>query len=59
MTVTLMKTFFEELQPRIVNYRDYKYFGNDKFRTDLLSEFGKANKYKRNRKQVKELAQCM
>ena len=43
MTVTLMKTFFEELQPRIVNYRDYKYFGNDKFRTDLLSEFGKAN----------------
>ena len=42
MTVTVMKTFFEKLQPRVVNYRDYKYFEND-FRTDLLSEFGKAN----------------
>ena len=43
MTVTVMKTFFEKLQPRVVNYRDYKYFENDKFSTDLLSEFGKAN----------------
>ena len=43
MTLTVMKTFFEKLQPRVVNYRDYKYFENDKFRTDLLSEFGKAN----------------
>ena len=43
MTVTVMKTFFEKLQPRVVNYRDYKYFENDRFRTDLLSEFGKAN----------------
>ena len=33
----------EKLQPREVNYRDYKYFENNKFRTDLLSEFGKAN----------------
>ena len=32
-----------ELQPRVVYYRDYKHFENDKFRTDLLSEFGKAN----------------
>ena len=43
MTVTAMKTFFEKLQPRVVYYRDYKHFENDKFRTDLLSEFGKAN----------------
>ena len=42
-TVTVMKTFFEKLQPRVVNYRDYKYFDIDKFRTDWLSEFGKAN----------------
>ena len=41
--VTVIKTFFEKLQPRVVNYRDYKYFENDRFRTDLLSEFGKAN----------------
>ena len=43
MTVTVMKTFFEKLQPRVVNYRDYKYFENDRSRTDLLSEFGKGN----------------
>ena len=41
-----MKTFYEKLQPRRVNYRDYKYFENDGFRTDLLSEF-------RTSKQVK------
>ena len=38
-----MKIFFEKLQPRVVNYRDYKYFENDRFRNDLLSEFGEAN----------------
>ena len=43
MTVTVMKTFFEKLQPRVVNYRDNKHFENDKFKADLLSEFGKAN----------------
>ena len=43
MTVTVMKTFFEKLQPRVLKYRDYKYFANDKFRTDLLSGLGKAN----------------
>ena len=43
MTVTVMKACFEKLQPTIVNYRDYKYFENDRFRTDLLPEFGKAN----------------
>ena len=43
MTVTVMKTFFEKLLPRVVNDRDYKYFENDRFSTDLLSEFGKEN----------------
>ena len=43
MTVTAMKTLFEKLQPRVENYRDHKYFENDRFRTDLLSQFGKAN----------------
>ena len=43
MTVTVMKTFFEKLQPRVVKYRNYKYFENGKFRTDLLSEFDKTN----------------
>ena len=49
MAVTAMKTFFEKLQPRVVNYRDYEYFQNDKFRIDLLSEFVKAKiKEKKN-----------
>ena len=43
MTVTVIKTFFEKLQPRVVNHSDYKHFENDKLRTDLLPEFGKAN----------------
>ena len=43
MTVTVMKTYSEELQLRVVNYRDYKYFENDRFRTELLSELGNAN----------------
>ena len=43
MPVTVMKTFFKKLQTRVVNYRDYKYFEDDRFKTDLLSELGKGN----------------
>ena len=43
MRVTVIKTYSEKLQPRVVNYRDYRYLENDRFRTDLLSEFGNAN----------------
>ena len=35
MTITVMKATFEKLQPRVVNYRDYK--------ADLLSELSKGN----------------
>ena len=37
-TVTIMKVSFQRLQPRIVNYRDYRRFQNDVFRAELLSE---------------------
>ena len=43
MTVTVMKATFEKLQPRVVTYRDYKYFENSRFRSDLLSELSKTN----------------
>ena len=43
MTVTVMKATFDKLQLRLVNYRDYKYFENCRFRADLLSESSKAN----------------
>ena len=43
MTITVMKATFEKLQPRVVNYRDYKYFENCRFRADLLSELIKVD----------------
>ena len=43
ITVTVMKTTVEKLQPRAVNYRDYKYFEKCRFRADLLSELSNAN----------------
>ena len=38
MTVTIMKASFQRLQPRIINYRDYRRLQNDVFREELLSE---------------------
>ena len=29
MTVTVMKMHFQKLQPRVINYRDYKHFQNE------------------------------
>ena len=41
MTVTLMKTYFQGLDPTGINYyRDYKKFHNDLFRSDVHSKFG-------------------
>ena len=38
MTVTITKMTFQKLKPRIVNYRDYKFFDNARYRNDLLQE---------------------
>ena len=35
MVVTVMKTSFERLKPRVINYRDYKSFENKIFREEL------------------------
>ena len=43
ITVTVTKATFTTLQPRVVNYKDYKYFEIGRFRADLLSELSKAN----------------
>lgn len=37
------QTFFEKLQPKLVNYREYNCFENDRFRVYLLLELGNAN----------------
>ena len=38
MVVTVMKTSFERLKSKVINYRDYKSFENKLFREELLSE---------------------
>ena len=35
MTVTVLKTYFKKCKPNIISYRDYKYFSNFHFRTEL------------------------
>ena len=47
LTVNEFKMGFQKVQPKIVNYRDYKNFGNKKFRPDIskfdfgISDLGK------------------
>ena len=36
MIVSVMKTTFQKLKPRIVQYRDYTQFSNDNFRKKLI-----------------------
>ena len=36
MIVSVMKSTFQKLEPRIVKYRDYTQFSNDSFRKKLL-----------------------
>ena len=43
MTVTVIKTTYEKLKPKVVNYRDYKIFCNDTFRQILLEKLNTEN----------------
>ena len=36
MIVTVIKTFYRTIEPRIINYQDYKSFSNEGFRESLL-----------------------
>ena len=36
LVVTVMKTTYKKSQPKIINYRSYKYFNNESFREDLI-----------------------
>ena len=42
MVVTVTKTSFERLKPRVINYRDYNSFKNKLFWEDLSNELSKA-----------------
>ena len=40
LTVTVLKTNFAKLPPKILYYRNYNYFNNEHFRKDLLGNLG-------------------
>ena len=41
MVVTVMKTNFQKLESKIINYRNYTYFSNDRFKEKVTSELSK------------------
>ena len=43
MTLTVMKKSFQKYKPRLNKFRDYRYFQNNAFREDLLSDLLKLN----------------
>ena len=43
MIVTVMKTSFQRLPPKIRHYRDYSNYDNNKFRVSLFNELSKLN----------------
>ena len=43
MTLTVMGKSFKKYQPKIINYRSYKKFSNEKYRETLINDLSKAN----------------
>ena len=43
LTFTVLKTYFQKAKPRIIKYRDYKYFDNNDFRDELIRELSSNN----------------
>ena len=43
MTITVMKTTFQKLKPKLIYYRDYIMFSNYKFTEELLSKLSMEN----------------
>ena len=44
MVVSVIKTTFQKLKPRIVQYRDYTQFSNDNFRKKVLENLSLENR---------------
>ena len=40
LTVTTLKCYFQKQEPKVVIYRNYKYFDNERFRNDLFNAVG-------------------
>ena len=43
LTFTVLKTYFQKAKPRIIKYRDYKHFGNNEFRDELIRKLSPNN----------------
>ena len=43
MTVAVMKTSFQKLKAKVINYRAYKRFCNESYRNELVAELSKQN----------------
>ena len=43
MTLTVMRKSFKKYQPKIMNYRSYKNFSNEKYRETLINNLSKEN----------------
>ena len=41
MVVTLMKTNFKKLEPKIINYPNYRYFSKDRFKGKVMMIIGR------------------
>ena len=43
--VTIMKTTFQKQTPKVLNYRNYKNFDNEKFNIDLVNKLNELNNH--------------
>ena len=43
MILAVTKMTFQNLKPRVINYKDYKHFNNERFRDDELSEISNSH----------------
>ena len=60
MPVTVMKTTFKKFRPRIIHYRDYKSFQNDRYRDELTPKLSNIVSEKNNNIRLNEfLSICM
>ena len=58
MVVTVMKTNFRKLEPKIINYRNYRYFSNDRFIEKVTSELSKVVLEDSDKSFIKFLGVC-
>ena len=43
LTFTVFKIYFQNVKPRIINYRDYKHFDSNEFKDELIRELSSNN----------------